>query len=711
MSGIRKALMAGVSVLVFGIAGAAAQTASGGAAKSSATASAQAPSPASGAQSANAAKPDHAGSYYHFMLGRRYEELAGMAVRSGQIDKATSEYQRAISEFQQAIVDDPDSPFLRVQLAQLYMGVNRVPDAIHEVQGVLQTDPNDADAHRLLAHIYLGQLDSPSGTVSKDAIGNAIREFDAVTRLDPNDTESFLILGRLYRFNNQYDESEATFKRLLAAHPDLQVARIDLADLYSDQGEYNKAITVLQQIPTKEMDSDILYALGYDELRAGRFDEAKALFEKAISDAPGDVKFVRAYAEALMATGNTDLARQELQKVVEEQPDDPRAYLRLAQLDRAEGQWDDARQNLAKAQQLAPGNPEVPYQQALLDSTLGQDDEAIQLLNGLLKQNTRADGQYTPAEANNRAIFLERLGLIYRTQGKFDEALAEFRQMLALGDSQAPHAEALVIETLALSHHPHEALKEGEAAAKKYPNSRELVMERASLIGAQGNPGLAVRQLQMLIKGTPSDREVYMAIAQIYLQAKQYPKAQAAAERALVLSPRPDDQKYALFLLGSVYEREKKYDKAEAEFKKVLSLDPLNAPAANYLGYMLAERGVELQDSVRYIKQALKTDPNNGAYLDSLGWAYYKMNRFEEAEAPLQKAVEQLSNDPTVLDHIGHVYLRLGKKRQAQQAWEHALKEWPTAFESDFGPKQAAQLEKELKKLNRELAKDKTSSL
>jgi tetratricopeptide (TPR) repeat protein len=159
------------------------------------------------------------------------------------------------------------------------------------------------------------------------------------------------------------------------------------------------------------------------------------------------------------------------------------------------------------------------------------------------------------------------------------------------------------------------------------------------LLGEQGHVDEAIQELQGLLNGTPSDRDTELVIAQVFSQAKRFPEAEAAAQKALALSPDPDDQVRAIFILGSIYEREKKYDLAEEQFKKVLAVDPLNGPAANYLGYMLADRGVRLEESVRYIQKALETDPNNGAYLDSLGWAYFKMNKLDLAELNLEKAV------------------------------------------------------------------------
>jgi tetratricopeptide (TPR) repeat protein len=118
---------------------------------------------------------------------------------------------------------------------------------------------------------------------------------------------------------------------------------------------------------------------------------------------------------------------------------------------------------------------------------------------------------------------------------------------------------------------------------------------------------------------------------------------------------------------------------------------------------------VRLEESVKYIQKALELEPNNGAYLDSLGWVYFKMKRLDLAESHLEKAARLISSDPTIQEHLGHLYLQLGKKREAQEAWERALKEWPTAVSSDFDAEQAAKLQKQLDELKLNLANDKST--
>ncbi len=661
---------------------------------------AQTAAPQAPAQSTQASSqpPDHAQAYYHYMLARRFRELAGIYNRGDYVE-------RAITEYKAAMAADPGSLFLRTELAELYWRINRVEDAINEAQGVLKINPDDADAHRLLGHIYLRNLGQGEPDKSNSqSLTKAIEQFEALVKADPSDTDSYVILGRLYKLNNQGAKAEEAFKKVLNSDPSSRDALVSLAQLYLDQGDYDDAIALLSNVPDDETDSSLLDLLGVAYGQNHNIDKAVETFDKALSDDPDNMELRRSYASVLIDNNRPDAARVQLQKILDADPQDGSTLLRLGQLDRETGNFDKARQELDRARTLMPDNSDaIAYQQALLEDAVGNDDKAIAIYQDLLKKSEKPGGDYSPGEANNRALFLEQIGNIQRTQEKYDAAIETFKQILPLGKSQAPRAEGLIVETLRLKHQPGEALKRADEAMKQYPQDRSLKMLHASLLGEQGQLDRAVQELSGLLNGTPSDRETQLVIAQVYSQARRFPEAEAAAQKALSLSPQPDDQVRVRFILGSIYEREKKYDLAEEQFKKVLSADPLNGAAANYLGYMLADRGVRLDESVKYIQKALQTEPNNGAYLDSLGWAYYKMNRLDLAELNLEKAV-RLSDDPTIHEHLGRVYLGEGKKRQAAKEWERALQEAPLNVSGEFDAEHAESLRQDLEKLKQNLA-------
>jgi tetratricopeptide (TPR) repeat protein len=212
--------------------------------------------------------------------------------------------------------------------------------------------------------------------------------------------------------------------------------------------------------------------------------------------------------------------------------------------------------------------------------------------------------------------------------------------------------------------------------------------------------------VKALLKGNAEDREVYIALSQMYTRLKRWNEAEQAIAKAEQLSSKPEDKLYAVFVKGSVYERQKKYDQAEEAFKQVLNGDPQNAVALNYLGYMLADRGVRLEEALNYLKKAIALDPANGAYLDSLGWAYYKLGKYDLAEQNLSKAVQRTPNDPTVQDHLGDVYLKVGRLKQAAAHWERALNEYNRSVTADAEPADVAKVQKKLESAKVKLARE-----
>jgi len=171
------------------------------------------------------------------------------------------------------------------------------------------------------------------------------------------------------------------------------------------------------------------------------------------------------------------------------------------------------------------------------------------------------------------------------------------------------------------------------------------------------------------------------------------------------LSDSTEEKSGVWFMRGAMLERMKKLDKAEVEFRKVLQADPDSAGAMNYIGYMLANANLRLEESLDLINKALDLEPGNGAYLDSLGWVQYRMGRLEDAEKNLRKALEKTPRDPTVHDHMADVLMKASKIREAVAQWEASLKEWDSSSPADMVPEEIAQVKRKLEAAKVRLAR------
>jgi tetratricopeptide (TPR) repeat protein len=187
---------------------------------------------------------------------------------------------------------------------------------------------------------------------------------------------------------------------------------------------------------------------------------------------------------------------------------------------------------------------------------------------------------------------------------------------------------------------------------------------------------------------------------------KRYTDAEQDLDKAEKLSIKQDDKEYIWFLRGSTFERQKRFAEAEVQFKKVIASDPQHAQALNYLGYMLADQNTKLDEALGYIKRAVDIDPTNGAYLDSIGWAYYRLGKYEMAEESLVKAAQKINTDPTVHDHLGDLYQKTGRLKLAATHWERALVEWNRTIAAEVDQTDIARVQKKLDSAKVKLAKE-----
>ncbi len=618
-----------------------------------------------------APKVDRAAAYYHYALAHMYEEQIAMYGRSDLANKAMDEYRLAIQS-------DPSSEYLTSALAELYVKTGRIRDAVLEAQDILKRDPNNLEAHKLLGRIYLRSLGDMGGNNngSDNMLKLAIEQYEQIIKIEPDNVDDHLLLGRLYRLNNDLEKAETELKTAVKLDPNSEEAVTTLALLYTDEGDTTHALQVLSAVPDAGRSAKLYSALGATYEQRKDYKGAIDAYRHAIMLDRDNLDAIRGLAENLLNDGQIDKALEQYKVIADANPEDAQTYLRISEIYRRQGKYDEALDSLKKAQAMVPDALEVPYNIAVVYEAQGRYDEGEKILQELLKKTEKPDSSYSQSERNNRGIFIERLGMIYRDQENYPAAVEAFRKMLPLGDENARTGYQDMIDTYREAKQWNEATSVAQEAVQKMPNDRELRMVLDAQLADMGDPEKPLADVRSMLKGAQDDRDVYLRLAIMNTRLKRWKDAEEALDKAELLSTKPDDKEYVYFLRGSTYEREKKYDQSEAEFKKVLALNPQSAATLNYLGYMNADRGVELEQSLAYIKQAVSLDPTNGAYLDSLGWAYFKLGKYDLSEESLNKAVLRMGSDPTVQDHLGDLYQKTGRLKLAAAHWQRAVEEW-----------------------------------
>ena len=276
----------------------------------------------------------------------------------------------------------------------------------------------------------------------------AIEQYEQIVRLQPDSMDDHLLLGRLYRLNNDLQKAESEFKIAVKLQPDSEEAITTLAYLYNELGDTARAAQVLSSVPSTERSAKLYSALGYTYEQQKQYKEAIEAYRHAIEMDRDNLDAIRGLAQNLLNDGQADAALEQYKVIADANPEDAQTYVRIAEIYRKQGKFDLALDNLKKAESMVQDSVEVPYNIAAIYQAQGRYDEAIPIMLDLLKKSEKADGKYSNGEKSNRAVFLERLGTIYRDQGNNQAANETFRQIVALGgDDNIERGYQQIIDT------------------------------------------------------------------------------------------------------------------------------------------------------------------------------------------------------------------------------------------------------------------------
>lgn len=641
-------------------------------------------------------------AYYDFVMGHYYSQ-------EYQVSSHTEDVNKAIDFLKKAFTLDPNSQQIGDELAEIYYQSQRIRDAVSEANSILAKDPDNLAARRLLARIYVRTLGDLSNTASqRDTLAKATEQYREILRLSPTDDDAALWLARLYRLQNDEDKAEAVLRTLLAREPANESGVEQLTQLLLDEGKSQEAVSSLQAILQQAPTPRLWELLGDAYNQTHDLPKAEQAYRHAAEAQPDDINHHKELAQTLLSEEKYPEAIEQYQRLTQMDADNADNYLRLAEIYRQLKQLDKAEQNVLQAQQRAPNSLEVIYYEASIYEDQGRFDDSIRVLSDAVAV-VKTESEFTPSRRRSLAILYQQLGQLYRETSNYGAAVNTFEEMLRLGAEEDRRARVLIIETYKDARDIPKALDAAKKAADTYPKDRPILITQALLLGQNLQADQAVGKLRPLLDGSAADFEVQLDIAQIYEESKRWGDAEQAIHAAEKIQPDASGKEMTGFLLGAIYERQKKYDQAEEEFRKVLDVNPRSASTLNYYGYILADRGIRLDEAVDMVQRALKEEPNNPAYEDSLGWAYFKQNKLDDAEQWLRQAATRESHDPTILSHLGDVYAKEGKDALAEAQWQKSLDEWRRSLPADFEQARMNEVEQKISALKRRLAQQKPS--
>jgi len=595
-------------------------------------------------------------AYYQFVLGRRLED-------EGDVDGAIAALTRAIKL-------DAASAELLTELAELYARQSRVREAIASAEAAIKINPGNSGAHRVLGSIYArlaerderGEGAAPAATpFMRQAIDHLER---SLKEARPDAAAGVrLTLARLYMQDGSTDKAIGVLKQVLADEPWLPQGVAMLAQAYTDAGRGPEAIALLKEAVAVEPSFYSVLAEAFEKNR--QWAEAAEAYAEASGQSPQDVDLKTRWASALLNAPGEAAARQARDLLLDVTKATPTAgwplYL-LARAQRALGDLDASEASARRLMVISPGSTSGAHALAQVLEARREWAALIEALEPVAKNTLKG------READT-ALVLTHLGFAYLEVGRSSDAIGAFERATKL--DPADDSLTLYLAQALLSAKEYDrALALARAERATDPAGARLARLEADALRGLGRFDEGAAVLKTLADAAPRDVAATQTLAEYYASARRY--AEAAALLKSAQSRFPDDLN-VLFQYGAMLERQAQHVDAERVFRQIIAKDPEHAPALNYLGYTLVERGNRLDEGVGLIKRAVALDPHNGAYLDSLGWAFVKLNQFDLAEPNLRRAAEQLPRDSVVQNHWGDFLAKKGRYPGAVEAWRRSL--------------------------------------
>jgi tetratricopeptide (TPR) repeat protein len=620
--------------------------------------------------STQALRDQRAEAYEQYLLALRLQKCQPPLPRTCGHD---DDVEGAISAYKRAIALDPSSGEVVAALADLYVEANRDDEALATAEQALKIDPESHEAHRILGTVYASKaMASTSNSrtftaTQRDNLNKAIQHLEAALDrpISEADAQDRATLAQLYITNGSYDKAIPILAELVKEEPQWQDGATLLVEAYAAAGRADEAIRWLEA--TVEDIPQLYPTLGDFYGRQRRWRQAATAYEHALQVVPRSVDLRIRYGSALLNEGgaeNAGKARDALREALAIRSNDERALYLLSQAERLSGDPEAAE---TTARRLVRQNGRSPRAYVALAEAL-EERQRYQAV---------ADAQ-APAVAQFRSLqdaetplsmLLPHLGFAYQQVGQVDKAIAVFEEARKLApDDPAVTSYLIQAEIAGKKYGP--AAELAHQARSTHPDDVRLARLEAQALRQGGKVDQGLTVLTELMQRHSDNPVVYIAVAQYYSDANR--GAQAVKLLQDAQGKFPTDTSIT-FELGAVLDKQKRYAESESVFRQLLTREPDNAPALNYLGYMLAERGEHLGESVDFVKRALKIEPENGSYLDSLGWAYYKSGKIDLALDNLGRAAGQLTNNSVVQDHYGDVLAKAGRFNEAIAAWTRAI--------------------------------------
>lgn len=550
-------------------------------------------------------------------------------------------------------------------------------EAIRLSKIAIQVNADNFGGHQILARIYTIKSRLNQGIVDAENAEKAIASWKQVARLDPRNAEAYAFLNELYDKTNKPKERIEVLKKWLSS-----VAPID--DRFYSRFTGNK-----EDLSPE----NALVKLGSALLRNGENREAVEILSRAVSDNPKSEEAIELLSRALEnADSQTSKGVTEsLQQAIYANPENIALISLLAEIRYKSGNITEAAKLLRESSDKLKSKNKLQSANLLL--TLGDiyvEAERFEEAAATYRETFPLLGIEKKDDLKNSereyAVYIfDKILQAYKlaeNNVEYKNAIAEASALLGKDDQ---YADKKLIKFYRENGQRSEALQAVRQLRQRTPQDYELLLSEVEILTENGKVDEGVALLEALIGNSQGENNTlnspvlyddyvnYLYISNFYSQANRGKDAVEAANKALTIARNDDRKMRAKLSLATAFQISGNHLAAETQLREILAQDQNNAVALNNLGYFLLERNIKLNEALELIQKAVDRDPTNPSFLDSLGWAYFKLNKFAEAEKYLKEALK-FDETATIIEHLGDVYAKQGNIEFAKKNWTKALK-------------------------------------
>lgn len=498
--------------------------------------------------------------------------------------------------------------------------------------------------------------------------------------------------GLLLEAQGREVEALGAFARALTLDPQAAGAARHVSELSARLGETERSLEfAVRALALDPEDARALLLKGVAELSLGRPALALGTLEAAVRADSTQVEALRALARTAEQLDRVDEVARAWRRAVELDEEDGEAWFQLAAAEARLGRFGAADTALASAVELNPLRPGVLFLDGWIHESTGKPAEAIVLYRRHLKLHDadlvtrRRLVNLLIAQRRHQEAYAEAR-IVSRARPQDPEAL-EIEADLALWTRRPAEAARLLERLRKISPEEPEGTARAIAVLHRHKRTREanelagswaaehpgdyrgpMLVARAHVI--TGTPEAGIAPARKAIEMAPDSLAPRVLLGRLYQSLKQFAEAESVWTEAARRFP---DRTPIELDLAFCREQQGDLDGAERSARGVLAREPRNPTALNFLGYLFADHDRRLPEAEDLIRRALEQEPDNGAFLDSMGWVYFRMGRLAEARVPLERAVGLTGGDPVVREHLGDVYKGLKLLELAREQYRRAL--------------------------------------